>query len=149
MPKLETWISLGSLAMAIMFAALMISFYMFLVGSDSTGPRVYVDPQGVLVQIISISGAPSLVLAGTAFGLQRTYAVKYANTILIASGFILIASMAIAIMIVPRINRNYIFAGLNVTPTVFIVGGIGIACLAAYFLNRSGISQRNLEDERY
>jgi hypothetical protein len=146
MLNLETWVSLGSLGMAVMFAALMISFYLFLVGPDEKGPRIYVDPQGVLIQIISISGV-RLILAGTVFGLQKTYAMKHTGIILIASGIILIVSMAIVIMIVPKINRNYIFGGLDAVPFVFIVSGIAIACLAAYSLNRSRISRRSLEDE--
>jgi hypothetical protein len=149
MLNLETWISLGSLGMAVMFAALMISFYLFLVGPDAKGPGIYVDPQGVLIQIISISGVPSLILAGTVFGLQKRYAVKHADIILIASGIILIVSMAIVIIIAPQINRNYSFQALEIVPFVFIVSGIAIACLAAYSLNRSRISRRNLEDEKH
>jgi hypothetical protein len=149
MLNLETWVSLGSLGMAVMFAALMISFYLFLVGPDAKGPGIYVDPHGVLIQIISISGVPSLILAGTVFGLQKRYAVKYADIILIASGIILIVSMAIVIIIAPQINRNYIFQALEIVPFVFIVSGIAVACLAAYSLNRSRISRRNLEDEKH
>jgi hypothetical protein len=149
MLNLETWISLGSLGMAVMFAALMISFYLFLVGPDAKGPGIYVDPQGVLIQIISISGVPSLILAGTVFGLQKRYAVKHADIILIASGIILIVSMAIVIIIAPQINRNYSFQALEIVPFVFILSGIAIACLAAYSLNRSRISRRNLEDEKH
>jgi hypothetical protein len=149
MLNLETWVSLGSLGMAVMFAALMISFYLFLVGPDAKGPGIYVDPHGVLIQIISISGVPSLILAGTVFGLQKRYAVKYADIILIASGIILIVSMAIVIIIAPQINRNYIFQALEIVPFVFIVSGIAVACLAAYSLNRSRISRRNSENEKH
>ena len=79
MINLETWISLGSLLMAIMFIALIISFYSFLVGPDGKGPGIYVDPQGVLIQIISISGVPSLILAGTVFGFQKKYETMHAG----------------------------------------------------------------------
>src|ERR687883_204873 len=122
MVKLETWVSLGSLGMSVMFAGLMISFYLFLVGPDAKGPGVYVDPQGVLIQIISISGIPSLILAGTVFGLQKAYAVKDATIVLIASGTILVVSMVIVITIIPKINQNYIFGGLTAIPFVFMVG---------------------------
>ena len=147
--KLETWVSLGSLGMAVMFGALMVSFYSFLVGPGAKGPTVYVDPQGVLIQIISISGAPSLILAGTAFALQKTHTLKQAAIILIISGVILIVSMTIVIMIVPKINHIYIFSGLNAAPIVFILSGIGMACIAAYLLNRSVVYRRNLEEEKY
>ena len=149
MLKLETWVSLGSLGMSIMFAALTVSFYLFLVGPDAKGPGVYVDPQGVLIQIISISGIPSLILAGTVFGLQKAYAVKDATIVLIASGTILVVSMVIVITIIPKINQNYIFGALTAIPFVFMVAGAAVACLAIYSLYRSGIYRRNLEDERY
>src|ERR671913_2402470 len=68
MVALETWIALGSLSMAAMFIALMFSFYIFLVGPEGRGPNVASDPRALLIQIISISGAPSLILAGPGMG---------------------------------------------------------------------------------
>lgn len=140
--------SLGSLGMAVMFIALMMSFYLFLVGPDAKGPGIYVDPQGVLIQIISISGVPGLILAGTVFGLQKAYVVKEATLLLVASGIILIVGMAIVVTIVPKINRNYSFGGLNAVPLVFMAGGVVVACFAVYSLYRTRKSRRNLEDER-
>ena len=148
MLKLETWVSLGSLGMTVMFIALMISFYLFLVGPDAKGPGIYVDPQGVLIQIVSISGVPGLILAGTVFGLQKAYVVKEATLLLVASGVILIFGMAIVVRIVPKINRNYSFDGLNAVPFVFMAGGAAVACFAIYSLYRTRKSHRNLEDER-
>ena len=148
MLKLETWVSLGSLGMTVMFSALMISFYWFLVGPDAKGPGIYVDPLGVLIQIISISGVPGLILAGTVFGLQKAYVVKEATLILVASGIALILGMAIVVTIVPKINLNYIFGGLNAVPFVFMAGGAAVACFAIYSLYRSRKSQLKLEDER-
>ena len=148
MLKLETWVSLGSLGMTVMFIALMISFYLFLVGPDAKGPGIYVDPQGVLIQIVSISGVPGLILAGTVFGLQKAYVVKEATLLLVASGIILIVGMAIVVTIVPKINRNYSFGGLNAVPLVFMACGVVVASFAIYSLYRIRKSRRNLEDER-
>jgi len=147
MIKLETWISLGSLVMAIMFIALIISFYSFLVGPDGKGPGIYVDPQGVLIQIISISGAPSLILAGTLFGFQKKYETMHAALILIAAGIILIAGMFIAMTILPKINATYIIAGMDLILYIFIIGGIGVACFGCYLLYKSKKPRQNLEDE--
>jgi hypothetical protein len=147
MIRLETWISLGSLVMAIMFVALIISFYSFLVGPDGKGPGIYVDPQGVLIQIISISGAPSLILAGTVFGFQKKYETIYAALILIAAGIILIAGMFVAMTILPKINATYIIAGMDLILYIFIIGGIGVACFGCYLLNKSKRPRQNLEDE--
>ncbi|MGC2426301.1 MAG: hypothetical protein WA421_04640 [Nitrososphaeraceae archaeon] len=137
MINLETWISLGSLLMAIMFIALIISFYSFLVGPDGKGPGIYVDPQGVLIQIISISGVPSLILAGTVFGFQKKYETMHAALILIAAGIILIVGMFIAMTILPKINATYIIAGMDLILYIFVIGGIGVACFGCYLLNES------------
>jgi hypothetical protein len=139
MINLETWISLGSLLMAIMFIALIISFYSFLVGPDGKGPGIYVDPQGVLIQIISISGVPSLILAGTVFGFQKKYETMHAALILIAAGIILIVGMFIAMTILPKINATYIIAGMDLILYIFVIGGIGVACFGCYLLNESKI----------
>jgi hypothetical protein len=147
MINLETWISLGSLLMAIMFIALIISFYSFLVGPDGKGPGIYVDPQGVLIQIISISGVPSLILAGTVFGFQKKYETMHAALILIAAGIILIVGMFIAMTILPKINATYIIAGMDLILYIFIIGGIGVACFGCYLLNKSKRPRQNLEDE--
>lgn len=147
MIRLETWISLGSLVMAIMFVALITSFYSFLVGPDGKGPGIYVDPQGVLIQIISISGAPSLILAGTVFGFQKKYETMHAALILIAAGIILIAGMFVAMTILPKINATYIIAGMDLILYIFIIGGIGVACFGCYLLNKSKRPRQNLEDE--
>jgi hypothetical protein len=147
MIRLETWISLGSLVMAIMFVALITSFYSFLVGPDGQGPGIYVDPQGVLIQIISISGAPSLILAGTLFGFQKKYETMHAALILIAAGIILITGMFVAMMILPKINATYIIAGMDLILYIFIIGGIGVFCFGCYLLNKSKRPHQNLEDE--
>jgi hypothetical protein len=147
MIRVETWISLGSLVMAIMFVALITSFYSFLVGPDGQGPGIYVDPQGVLIQIISISGAPSLILAGTLFGFQKKYETVHVALILIAAGIILITGMFVAMMILPKINATYIIAGMDLILYIFIIGGIGVFCFGCYLLNKSKRPRQNLEDE--
>lgn len=133
--------------MAIMFVALITSFYSFLVGPDGQGPGIYVDPQGVLIQIISISGAPSLILAGTLFGFQKKYETVHVALILIAAGIILITGMFVAMMILPKINATYIIAGMDLILYIFIIGGIGVACFGCYLLNKSKRPRQNLEDE--
>jgi len=133
--------------MAIMFVALITSFYSFLVGPNGQGPGIYVDPQGVLIQIISISGAPSLILAGTLFGFQKKYETMHAALILIAAGIILITGMFVAMMILPKINATYIIAGMDLILYIFIIGGIGVFCFGCYLLNKSKRPHQNLEDE--
>ena len=44
MPKLETWLSFASLGLCVMYVALLLSFYTFLVGPSGNGPNTVVDP---------------------------------------------------------------------------------------------------------
>ena len=93
MAKFETWVALGSLALGLMFVALIISFANLLTGPGGKGPQVFVDPIGVLVLNVSISGVPCLILAGVVFGLTRSNARRNSALILIITGIILIAGM--------------------------------------------------------
>jgi hypothetical protein len=147
MPKLETWVAFGSLGMGIMFIALMLSFFNFLIGPKGTGPDVYVDPTGVVIQLISIAGAPSLILAGTVFGLTKSYGTFHAALILIVVGIILTIGMVIAAwMFVPKIEEQFIIGGLDIILYVFIVAGAAIASLGSYLLRKSK-KYKNARDE--
>jgi hypothetical protein len=146
MPKLETWVALGSLGMCIMFIALILSFFNFLVGPKGNGPDIYVDPTGVMIQLISISGAPSLILSGTVFGLTKSYGTIHAAIILITTGIILIAGIVAAWTIILKINEQFVVGGIDIIPYSFIVAGMGVAILGIYLFKKSK-NYRNLEDE--
>jgi hypothetical protein len=147
MSKIETQVALGSSGMTIMFMALILSFFYFLIGPKDNGQDLHVDPTGVLIQSISISGAPSLILAGTVFGLGKSYGTIHSATILIITGIILIAGMIFATWIsIPEIKEQFIVSGADLIPYIFIVAGISIAILGSYLLRKSK-NYRNLEDE--
>jgi hypothetical protein len=147
MTKFETWVALGSLALGIMFVILILSFYNFLIGPEGKGPQIFVDPFGATVQIVSISGAPSLILAGVAFGTARSSAERKPAFILIATGIIFIGGMSVARIVYSKINSLFLIAGLDLVPVLFILGGIGVAALGGYLLMTSKRTRRNLEDK--
>ncbi len=147
MAKFETWVALGSLALGVMFVALIISFYNFLIGPGGKGPQVFVDPIGVLVLIVSIAGAPCLILAGAALGLSRSSAGRTSALILIITGIILIAGMSAARIAFTQINSLFVVPGMDLVPPIFIIGGIGVGAVGGYLLNASNKGRRNLEDE--
>lgn len=147
MPKLETWVAFGSLGMGIMFISLMLSFLNFLIGPKGNGPNVYVDPTGVVIQLISIAGAPSIILAGTVFGLRKSYDTVYAGIILIITGIILIVGMIIvAWMFIPKIEEQFRIGGFDLILYIFIIAGIAIAILGSYLLRKSK-NFKKLKDE--
>ena len=145
MTKFETWVALGSLALGVMFVILILSFYNFLI-KWSISPQTSVDPFGVTVQIVSIAGAPSLILAGVAFGTARSSSGRKPAFILITTGIIFIAGMSAARIVFSKINALFVIAGLDLVPIFFIIGGIGVAALGGYLLMTSKRARRNLED---
>jgi len=147
MAKFETWVALGSLALGIMFVALIISFYNFLIGPGGKGPQVFVDPIGVLVLIVSIAGVPCLILAGAVLGLSRSSAGRTSALILMITGIILIAGMSAARIALTHINALFVVPGMDLVPLIFIIGGIGVGAVGGYLLNASNKARRNLEDE--
>ena len=147
MAKFETWVALGSLALGVMFVALIISFYNFLIGPEGKGPQVFVDPIGVLVLIVSIAGVPCLILAGAVLGLSRSSAGRTSALILIITGIILIAGMSGARIAFTHINSLFVVPGMDLVPPIFIIGGIGVGAVGGYLLNASNKARRNLEDE--
>jgi hypothetical protein len=96
--------------------------------------------------LISISGAPSLILAGTVFGLTKSYGAIRAAIILITTGIILIAGMIAAWTLTLKINEQFIVGGIDVIHYIFVVAGMGIAILGVYLFKRSK-KYENLEDE--
>ena len=127
MVTLESWVALGSLAMAGMFVALMLSFYIFLIGPEGRGPEVTTDPGALLIQIVSISGAPSLILAGIVVGLSKGPVDRNPGLVLIFTGVLVLAGMLVLISTtLPRISPEYHIIGIDFTPQIFAIAGVGI-----------------------
>lgn len=132
MAKLESWTSIGALAMGSLFVSMMISFYAFLVGPEGEGPNVDVDPGALLVQTISISGAPSLILAGVVFGLSFRSRNVFAGLILILTGLELIIGMWIVDAMIQNIDIQFRTSGLEYAPKIFVAAGVGLLGLGTY-----------------
>ena len=147
MINFETWVALGSLALGIMFVFLILSFYNFLIGPGGKGPQVFVDPIGVLILSVSISGAPCLILAGVVFGLTRTSARRNSALLLISTGIILIAGMSAARLEFTKINPLFVVAGMDIVPVIFTIGGMGLTGVGAYLVNASKKIRQNFKDE--
>jgi hypothetical protein len=145
--NLETWVSLASIGMVVMFVLLLASFSTFLVGPNEKGPDIYVQPPGVVVQIVSISGAPGIILAGVAYGLARNYGSKSSGTILVITGAIMIAGMIYIGTISPRIPEIYRVPYFEVVRYAFIIAGIGTIAVGFILLKKPRNRRINMTDE--
>ncbi len=148
--KLESWMALASLGLSAMFVALLLSFYMFLIGPDGEGPSRVVEPGTYLLQLVFISAAPSLVLAGFVFGMAKTYGTRAGGSLLLLSGIIMIAGMAIGTTMLVRIDDQYLVGTMPFAPYFFLGSGVGVAAVGGYLLAVSGRRAHfsNLDDLR-
>jgi len=148
--KLESWMSLASLGLSVMFAALLLSFFNFLIGPDGTGPGRVVEPGSLLLQILFISAAPCLVMAGFVYGMAKSYGTRTGGMLLIAAGVIMMAGMAVAITMLPNIDDQYIVGAVGYAPYFFLGAGAGVMAVGGYLLAISGrrAHYTNLDDLR-
>jgi hypothetical protein len=109
-----------------MFILLVISFYNFLIGSEGKGPERFVDVRGVVVKTLSISGAPSIILAGISFGLSKNYGNRLSGILLSFTGIVLIIGMLVSLSLSSNIISDFFHPILVLVPYIFIVGGIAI-----------------------
>lgn len=147
--KLEDWTSLASLGLAVMFVALLLSFYNFIIGPQGIGPERVVEPGSLMLQLIFISAAPCLILAGVAFVLAKSSGSPVGGAILITAGIIIVAGMAFGLTMVPRIPSQYIVGAVGVAPFIFLPAGAGITGMGGYMLavsKRRRIHSRDLDD---
>ena len=148
--KLESWMSLASLGLSVMFVALLLSFYNFLIGPEGEGPQRVVDPGSLLLQLIFISAAPSLVLAGFVFGMSRTFGTRIGGILLLASGIVMVAGMLQGIEMLNQIDEQYLVGTMPYVPYFFMGAGAGVLAVGAFLLAISGKRARysNLDDLR-
>lgn len=132
--KLEEWTAVASLVLSAMFVTLLLSFYNFLIGPEGKGPDRVVDPGSLILQLIFISAAPCVVLAGFVFGMAKTYGTRLGGMLLIASGIIMIAGMVAGIPILARIPDQYVVGVVGVAPYFFMAAGAGIAAVGGYLI---------------
>lgn len=127
-----------------MFILLIASFYNFLIGSEGRGPDRFVDINGVIVKTTSISAAPSLILAGIAFGLSKNYGNRLTGLLLSFSGISMIIGMIISLNLSQRITSEFYQPILVIVPYIFIFGGIGILIigLLLYLKSKKGINRQ-------
>jgi len=135
--KLETWVSLASFGLAIMFTALILSLYNFLIGPEGQGPDRVTDPGGLLIQQVSISAAPSIILACFVFVLTRSNGNRPAGLLLVGAGAVMIAGMLAALGLLPRIPEQFTVGGITVVPYLFAVAGAAVAGLGGYVVARA------------
>lgn len=149
MTNLEIWVSLASLGLIIMFVVLMTSFYLFLIRAGPQGPDIPVQPQGVIIQVVSISGAPGLILCGITYGLAKNYGSREAGLVLFVAGLILSTGMMYFGTLVPQTPETFAVPFLEILQYVFVAAGVGIMAVGVLLIKKPKRNHRSLVDENF
>ncbi len=149
MAKLETWVSIASLGLIVMFVLLMYSFLAFLIGPKAVGPNIVVQPEGVLIQVVSISAAPGIILAGIAYGLAKNYGSKNVGGILCVSGTVLLIGTILNQQMIPKIPQMLSVPAMLPLTYIFLAAGIGIIITGIIIFMRQGTRKPYIRDENY
>ena len=149
MVKLETSVSLASLGLIVMFVLLLYSFISFLIGPQSQGPDIVVQPEGVLIQIVSISAAPGIILAGITYGLIKNYGSRKIGIILCISGSVLIIGNILVQDMILKIPQILFVPGLVPLTYALLAAGIGIVVIGIIVFMREGKIKRPIGEERF
>lgn len=149
MVKLETSVSLASLGLIVMFELLMYSFISFLIGPQSQGPDIVVQPEGVLIQIVSISAAPGIILAGITYGLIKNYGSRKIGIILCISGIVLIIGNILVQDMISKIPQILFVPGIVPLTYALLAAGIGIVVIGIIVFMREGKIKRPIGEESF
>lgn len=147
MVNLETSVSLASLALIVMFVLLMYSFISFLIGPQSQGPDIVVQPEGVLIQVVSISAAPGIILAGITFALVRYYGSRKIGAIICICGIVLIIGNILILTMIPKIPQILFVPGIIPLTYGLLATGIGIIVMGIIVIMREGKIARPFGEE--
>jgi hypothetical protein len=149
MVKLETSVSLASLGLVVMFVLLMYSFISFLIGPQSQGPDIVVQPEGVLIQVVSISAAPGIILAGITYGLVKNYGSRKIGIILCISGIVLIIGNIVVQSMISKIPQILFVPGIVPLTYALLAAGIGIVIMGIIVFMREGKIKRPIGEESF
>ena len=149
MVNLETSVSLASLGLIVMFVLIMYSFISFLIGPQSQGPDIVVQPEGVLIQVVSISAAPGIILAGVTFGLVRYYGSRKIGTIICICGIVLIIGNILVLGMIPRIPQILFVPGIVPLTYGLLAAGVGVIIMGIIVIMREGKITRPFGEERF
>jgi hypothetical protein len=127
----------------------MYSFISFLIGPQSQGPDIVVQPEGVLIQVVSISAAPGIILAGVTFGLVRYYGSRKIGTIICICGIVLIIGNILVLSMIPKIPQILFVPGIVPLTYGLLAAGVGVIIMGFIVIMREGKITRPFGEERF
>ena len=125
----EKYIAIGSIALYTIFAAEMITLFNFMI--QATEATFFRDPAAKVLQFISMSVAPGLVLTGTSFMLARKFGSKQVGSIIIVGGIVLLVGMLYTSIMLDQLDNKFHVFTVDITPPLFMCVSIPIMIFGA------------------
>jgi len=135
--KIETWIATGSIVFFVLFAALIITVYNFMVNipiNDSFFGSFSADEK--LLQFISMAFAPAGILTAVAFIMSKRYGSKQIGGMIIAGGIIMLVGMFVCYSMVDKIDDDFITDSVKYMPILFMAVSVAVIGVGASLLKQ-------------
>ena len=123
---IEKWIAAASLGLFVMFVAEILTIFHYL-----TNPSQEIEPGTKILEYISISVAPAVILAGISFIMSKRYGSKPIGAMIMIGGVVLLGGMYYANTLLPQISQSYLVTEVTLTPQIFMVVSIPVIITGA------------------
>ncbi len=130
---LEKWSAIGSVVFFVLFSALLITVYDFMINipEDDAFLRSF-EPDAKIFMYISLGFAPAVILAGVAFITSKQYGSKQIGGMIIAGGIILLVGMYVCYSMLNRIEDDYLTDAVKYLPILFMILSIPVMGVGVY-----------------
>lgn len=123
---IEKWIAAASLGLFVMFVAEILTIFHYLIN-----PSQEIEPGTKILEYISISIAPAVILAGISFLMSKRYGSKPIGTMIMIGGVVLLGGMYYANTLLPQISKSYLVTEVTLTPQIFMAVSIPVMIVGA------------------
>lgn len=123
---IEKWIAAASLGLFVMFVGEILTIFHYLIN-----PSQEIEPGTKVLEFISISVAPAVILAGISFLMSKRYGSKPIGAMIMAGGVVLLGGMYYASTLLSQIGQSYLVTEVTLTPQIFMVVSIPVIVTGA------------------
>ena len=122
------YIAIAGIGLYAIFAAEIISVFNFM--ADPTMTEFF-EPESKILQFISMSVAPGVIMSGTSYMIARKFGSKQIGYLVIAGGIVLLVGMSYAYTMLDSIDKDYQMFTVNIVPPLFMVVSIPVMIVGA------------------
>ncbi len=132
---LEKWSAFGGVVFFVMFSALMITVYNFMIEipEDDEFLRSF-DSDAKIFMFISLSFAPAGILTGVSFITSKRYGSKQIGGMIVVGGIIMLVGMFVCYSMIDKINDNYVTDAVKYLPILFMALSIPVMAIGSYLM---------------